>query len=60
VPIGSVSKVFSSPLEQAKHAVIEPYVDFSSLDVVGVVVTDDTQGDRAVIRAGRADEPEER
>jgi rod shape-determining protein MreC len=57
VPIGSVDKVFSSPLEQAKHAVIEPYVDFSALDVVGVVVTDETHGDRAVIRAGRADEP---
>jgi rod shape-determining protein MreC len=54
LPIGSVRKVFSSPLEQAKHAVIDPYVDFSSLDVVGVVVTDDTEGDRAVIRAGRA------
>jgi rod shape-determining protein MreC len=60
VPIGSVRQVFSSPLEQAKHAVIEPYVDFSSLDVVGVVVDDDTEGDRAVIRAGRADTGEER
>jgi rod shape-determining protein MreC len=52
LPIGSVRQVFSSPLEQAKHAVIEPYVDFSSLDVVGVVVTGDTEGDRDVIRAG--------
>lgn len=52
VPIGSVTKVFSSPREQAKHAVIDPYVDFSSLDVVGVVVDADTDGDRAVIRAG--------
>ncbi len=52
VPIGSVGKVFSSPLEQAKHAVIEPYVDFSSLDVVGVVVNAKTKSDRAVIRAG--------
>ena len=55
VPIGSVTKVFSSPREQAKHAVIDPYVDFSSLDVVGVVVADDTKGDRAVIRAGEVD-----
>ena len=54
LPIGSVQQVFSSPLEQAKHAVIEPYVDFSALDVVGVVVTDDTEGDRAVIKAGTA------
>lgn len=52
VPIGSVTQVFSSPREQAKHAVIDPYVDFSSLDVVGVVVEDDAQSDRAVIRAG--------
>ena len=55
VPIGSVTKVFSTPREQAKHAVIDPYVDFSSLDVVGVVVSDDTKGDRAVIRAGETD-----
>ena len=60
LPIGSVQQVFSSPLEQAKHAVIEPYVDFSALDVVGVVVTDDTEGDRAVIRAGSADGSEVR
>jgi rod shape-determining protein MreC len=60
VPIGSVRKVFSSPLEQATRGVIEPYVDFSSLDVVGVVVTDDTDGDRTVIRAGRAERAEER
>jgi rod shape-determining protein MreC len=52
VPIGSVTKVFSSPREQAKHAIIDPYVDFSSLDVVGVVVDERTSGDRAVIRAG--------
>ncbi len=52
VPIGSVQKVYSSPLEQAKHAVVEPYVDFSSLDVVGVVVTERTKSDRTVIRAG--------
>jgi rod shape-determining protein MreC len=60
VPIGSVRQVFSSPLEQAKLAVIEPYVDFSSLDVVGVVVTADTVSDRGVIRAGRATGTEER
>ncbi len=60
VPIGSIRKVFSSPLEQAKHAVVEPYVDFSSLDVVGVVVTEATQSDRPLIRAGRAEGLEER
>ena len=52
VPIGTVEAVFSSPREQAKHAVIAPFVDFSSLDVVGVVVDGDTHGDRPVIRAG--------
>ena len=52
VPIGTVEAVFSSPREQAKHAVIKPFVDFSSLDLVGVVVTADTRGDRPVIRAG--------
>ena len=52
VPIGTVDAVFSSPREQAKHAVIDPFVDFSSLDLVGVVVRADTHGDRPVIRAG--------
>jgi rod shape-determining protein MreC len=52
VPIGTVEAVFSSPREQAKHAVIAPFVDFSSLDVVGVVVAGDTRGDRPVIEAG--------
>lgn len=52
VPIGSVESVFSSPREQAKHAVIDPFVDFSSLDLVGVVVNGDTKGDRPVIKAG--------
>ena len=52
VPIGSVEAVFSSPREQAKHAVIKPFVDFSSLDLVGVVVNADTEGDRPVIQAG--------
>lgn len=52
VPVGTVDAVFSSPREQAKHAVIDPFVDFSSLDLVGVVVRADTVGDRSVIRAG--------
>lgn len=52
IPIGTVEAVFSSPREQAKHAVITPFVDFSSLDLVGVVVNADTDGDRAVIKAG--------
>lgn len=53
IPIGRVVSVFSSPRELSKRAVIEPFVDFTSLDLVGVVVSGDTQGDRAVIKAGQ-------
>jgi rod shape-determining protein MreC len=53
VPIGRVTSVFSSPRQLSKRAVIEPFVDFTSLDLVGVVVRADTEGDRAVIDAGR-------
>jgi rod shape-determining protein MreC len=53
VPIGRVTSVFSSPRQLSKRAVIEPFVDFSSLDLVGVVVREDTKGDRAVIKAGQ-------
>lgn len=56
IPIGTVGSVFSSPREQSKQAVITPFVDFSSLDLVGVVVDGDTQGDRPVIRAGEVPE----
>ncbi len=49
IPIGKVESVYSTPRELAKHAVIDPFVDFTSLDVVGVVVPRRTQGDRHVI-----------
>ena len=49
IPIGKVESVYSTPRELAKHAVIDPFVDFTSLDVVGVVVPRKTQGDRLVI-----------
>ena len=60
VPIGTVAKVFASPRDQSKQAVIVPFVDFSSLDLVGVVVRAGDQGEppaqrdggRAVIEAG--------
>ena len=52
VPIGTVEAVFSSPREPAKHAVNKPFVDVSSLALVGVVVNADTEGDRPVIEAG--------
>ncbi len=51
VPIGRVTKVFTSVRDSAKRAVIEPYVDFTALDVVGVVVPSGTASDRAVIEA---------
>ena len=49
IPIGTVESVYSTPRELAKHAVIDPFVDFTSLDVVGVVVPRRTEGDRLVI-----------
>lgn len=52
IPIGKVVSVWSTPREMAKHAVIAPFVDFTSLDVVGVVVPSGTRGDRQLIVAG--------
>lgn len=49
IPIGKIESVYSTPRELAKHAVIDPFVDFTSLDVVGVVVPRDTRSDRLVI-----------
>lgn len=52
VPIGRVKSVFSSPSQLSKQAVIAPLVDFSSLDLVGVVVNADAKSDRTIIKAG--------
>ena len=49
IPIGKVESVYSTPRELAKHAVIDPFVDYTSLDVVGIVVPRNTDGDRLVI-----------
>lgn len=38
VPIGEVTKVYESLRDTSYRAVLEPYVDFTSLDLVGVVV----------------------
>ena len=51
IPIGRVTQVFTSLRETATRAVIDPYVDFSALDLVGVVVPSGTRSDRAVIEA---------
>lgn len=50
IPVGTVREVYSSVREQSHRAVIEPFVTFSSLDVVGVVVAADAQSDRALVR----------
>lgn len=51
VPIGRVTKVISSPRRTSVKAVIAPFVDFSSLDLVGVVVPSGSTSDRSVIEA---------
>lgn len=49
IPIGRVESVVSTPRQSSRLAVIRPFVDFTSLDVVGVVVPKGTRGDRATI-----------
>ena len=53
IPIGRVESVYSSPRELSTRAVITPFVDFSALDLVGVVVNPDTHSDRPLIKSGR-------
>lgn len=50
IPIGEVVELFSTPRDTTQRAVIEPYVDFSTLDVVGVIVPPGTSGERGVIQ----------
>ncbi|HZJ04754.1 MAG TPA: rod shape-determining protein MreC [Nocardioidaceae bacterium] len=57
IPIGRVTSVFSSPRQLSKQAVIDPLVDFSALDLVGVVVKGNVKGDRAVINASESQTP---
>ena len=49
VPIGRVTKVYSSLRETSQRVVVDPYVDFGALDVVGVVVPTGTSSDRALV-----------
>ncbi len=51
VPIGRVTAVYASLRESTQRAVIQPFVDFSALDLVGIVVPSGTQSDRGVIEA---------
>jgi len=51
VPVGRVSAVFSSIRETSQRAVIEPFVDFGALDLVGIVVPSGTVTDSPVIEA---------
>lgn len=51
IPIGKVIAVFSSPRETTRRAIIEPFVDFTSLDLVGVVVPAGSSSDRRLIEA---------
>lgn len=51
VPVGEVVSVYASLRESTQRAVIDPFVDFSGLDLVGVVVPSGTRSDRAVVEA---------
>lgn len=51
VPVGRVTQVFASLRDSSRRAVIEPFVDFTALDLVGVVVPSGTTSDRGVIEA---------
>lgn len=54
IPVGTVTALFASPRETARRAEIRPFVDFSSLDLVGVLVPDGTTTDRELLDAGGA------
>ncbi|TYL52184.1 rod shape-determining protein MreC [Nocardioides sp. BGMRC 2183] len=53
VPIGTLTRVFESVRETSYRAVIDPAVDFTSLDLVGVVVPSGTH-DRVIEADGSA------
>lgn len=55
IPIGRVVSVINSPRETSRRAVIQPFVDFTSLDLVGVVVPKGAASDRTVIKADGAE-----
>lgn len=49
LPIGEVTGVFASVRDSSRTVRVKPYVDFGSLDVVGVVLPGNTKSDRAII-----------
>jgi rod shape-determining protein MreC len=49
VPIGQVLSVRRSPRELSATATVQPYVDFSALDIVGVVVGTDPRAARTQV-----------
>jgi rod shape-determining protein MreC len=51
VPVGRVTTVYSSLRETSQRAVIDPFVDFGALDIVGVVVPSGTASDRSIIES---------
>jgi rod shape-determining protein MreC len=57
IPIGRVESAYSSARQQSTRAVISPLVDFTSLDLVGVVAAHDVKSDRPVIRADGTTRP---
>lgn len=59
VPIGRVTHVYSSVRETSQRAVIDPFVDFGSLDLVGVIVPNGTVSDRGVLQADGSISPAE-
>jgi len=48
IPIGRVVSVTSKPRELSQQAVIEPFVDFGALDLVGVIVPTGTASSRGL------------
>lgn len=52
IPVGEVVAVYESLRDSSQRVVIDPYVDFGSLDLVGVVVPAGTESDRGLIEAG--------
>ena len=50
--VPEVTEVRANPRNLEVHATVEPFVDFSALDLVGVVVPSGTHGRRVISKAG--------